>query len=192
MSMRYSYRLEEESENILNLNVEAEGEIYRVTLPNGQIYRVRLRRVEMATQTVPWVEIALCDATGQPERLLRVPVVDLDGRIAVSWKGRVYLFARVVEEGSRLQTYGESATEGKGVGLEEEAGLVRAPMVGVVSEVLVSAGQVVEKEQPLLVLEAMKVVMRIGAPCAGQVKRLWVQAGQLVSHGEPLVELVDE
>lgn len=190
--MRYSYRLEEESENILNLNVEAEGEIYRVTLPNGQSYRVRLRRGGMATQTVPWVEIALCDATGQPERLLRVPVVDLDGRIAVSWKGQVYLFERVVEEGSRLQTYGESATEGKGVGLEEEAGLVRAPMVGVVSEVLVSERQVVEKEQPLLVLEAMKVVMRIGAPCAGQVKRLWVQAGQLVSHGEPLVELVDE
>ncbi|HLI47844.1 MAG TPA: biotin/lipoyl-containing protein [Chthonomonas sp.] len=190
--MRYNYRLEEAAENLLSLDLEAEGEIYKVTLPNGQSYRVRLRRVGMATQLMPWVEIALCDADGQPERLLRVPVVDLDGRIAVSWKGRVYLFERMEEGGGRPETYGERATEGKGVGLEGKGGLVRAPMVGVVSEVLVSEGQLVEKEQPLLVLEAMKVVMRIGAPCAGQVKRLWVQAGQLVSHGEPLVELVEE
>ncbi|CEK19837.1 acetyl/propionyl-CoA carboxylase, alpha subunit [Chthonomonas calidirosea] len=194
--MRYQYRLEADSESPIGFEIEGEGETYKVTLPNGRTHRVRVRSARRA----PWVEIALCDAEGQPERLLRVPIVELradtetsrksydflgqgalplNGRLAISWQGQVYLFTRVEEGSGELQTH-------------EDAGLIRAPMVGVVSEVLVSEGQFVEKEQPLLVLEAMKVVMRMAAPYAGQVKRLWVHAGQLVSHGETLVELTKE
>jgi len=66
---------------------------------------------------------------------------------------------------------------------------VRAPMPAQVRAVQVAAGDKVEKGQTLLLLEAMKMEIRIKSPAAGQVKRLLVAAGQAVDKDQMLVEI---
>ena len=68
-------------------------------------------------------------------------------------------------------------------------GVVTAVMPGRVLRVLVSAGDVVEPRQGLVVLEAMKMENEIAAPRAGTVKAVRVAPGSTVERGDPLVLL---
>ena len=68
---------------------------------------------------------------------------------------------------------------------------VRSPMTGRVVAVHVQEGDIVEKGQPLVVVEAMKMEHVLRAPRAGQVRKVACQAGQLVEGGAELVELLD-
>jgi biotin carboxyl carrier protein len=67
------------------------------------------------------------------------------------------------------------------------AGMLNAPMPGVILEVNVKAGDAVERGQVLVVLEAMKMNNAIKAPRAATIAEVFVAAGQAVGHGEPLV-----
>jgi dihydrolipoamide dehydrogenase len=58
-----------------------------------------------------------------------------------------------------------------------------------VVEVLVEAGESVDKEQPLVVLESDKASMEIPAPDAGVIKELKVSVGDTVSEGTVLAIL---
>ena len=64
---------------------------------------------------------------------------------------------------------------------------VKAPLGGVISEILVKDGELVEKGQTLLIIEAMKVMNPITAPADGTVKQIFVQNAQPVEFGEVLV-----
>ena len=64
-----------------------------------------------------------------------------------------------------------------------------APMPGVVLKILVSAGDVVKKGQPLLILEAMKMEHAIAAPHDGRVSAVNCSEGELVQPGIDLIEL---
>lgn len=68
-------------------------------------------------------------------------------------------------------------------------GRVKAPIPGLITRVLVNMGDRVEVDQPLLVLEAMKMENEIRAPRAGVISALPVEAGQSVSRGDVLVEV---
>ncbi|GLU07577.1 hypothetical protein SLE2022_245320 [Rubroshorea leprosula] len=68
-------------------------------------------------------------------------------------------------------------------------GTVVAPMAGLVVKVLVNDGTKVEMEQPVLVLEAMKMEHVVKAPSAGYVHGLLVKAGQKVSDGSFLFRI---
>src|SRR5579863_10507838 len=63
---------------------------------------------------------------------------------------------------------------------------VAAPMPGKIVSVLVAAGQSVEANQGLLVIEAMKMQNEIRSPKSGAIERLLVREGQTVSAGEIL------
>jgi acyl-CoA carboxylase subunit alpha len=71
------------------------------------------------------------------------------------------------------------------------AGSLLAPMPGTVVRVLVEAGAAVTKDQPLLVLEAMKMEHTVASPAAGTVTELHVVDGQQVDAGAVLA-VVDE
>lgn len=62
-----------------------------------------------------------------------------------------------------------------------------APMNGTVVALLVNAGDKVEKDQPLLIMEAMKMEHSIKAPEAGTVTEFFFQAGELVDGGAELL-----
>ncbi|MEO8394537.1 MAG: biotin/lipoyl-containing protein [Chloroflexota bacterium] len=64
-----------------------------------------------------------------------------------------------------------------------------AQMPGQVREISVHEGENVKSGQTLLVLEAMKMEIRISVPADGRVKRLLVKAGDVVDRGQHLVEM---
>lgn len=66
-----------------------------------------------------------------------------------------------------------------------------APMPGQVRAVNVTEGESVTKGQTLLVLEAMKMEIRVSAPRDGVVGKLFVQQGQTVDREQVLIEIVD-
>ncbi|HEU5203431.1 MAG TPA: biotin/lipoyl-containing protein [Candidatus Limnocylindrales bacterium] len=71
------------------------------------------------------------------------------------------------------------------------ADVVAAPLPGVVLEVLVKPGAVLQRGDPLLVLEAMKMRNTIRSPRNAVVVEVAVSAGQPVAPNDVLVRLAD-
>jgi len=76
-----------------------------------------------------------------------------------------------------------------GHGHHHAAGELTAPMPGQIRAVNVSEGEVVTKGQTLLVIEAMKMEIRIQSPLDGVVKKLFVKQGQTVEREQILIEI---
>ncbi|MDZ4771155.1 MAG: biotin/lipoyl-containing protein [Chloroflexota bacterium] len=72
------------------------------------------------------------------------------------------------------------------------SGALVAGMPGVVREVLVRAGDSVTRGAAVVVLEAMKMEIRVAAPHAGVVTRLHVAVGDVVTRGQLLAEVSAE
>jgi len=70
-----------------------------------------------------------------------------------------------------------------------KAGDVRAPFGGVICEVHVEAGAEVERGDPLVVLEAMKMQTPLLAEVHGRVREVHVKLGQEVRPGDRLVKV---
>lgn len=70
-------------------------------------------------------------------------------------------------------------------------GALSAPMPGVILELNVKAGEVVQRGQQIAVLDAMKMHNIIGAPRAGTIVEICVSAGQSVGHGDPIVRFAE-
>jgi biotin carboxyl carrier protein len=68
-------------------------------------------------------------------------------------------------------------------------GRIKAPIPGIVTQVLVEPGQAVETGQTLFILEAMKMENQIRAPRDGRLTQLNVSPGRGVQLGELLAEV---
>ncbi len=66
-----------------------------------------------------------------------------------------------------------------------------APMPGVILELHVQAGDVVQRGQQIAVLDAMKMHNFIGAPRDGTIAEVCVAAGQAVGHGDAIVRYAE-
>jgi biotin carboxyl carrier protein len=64
----------------------------------------------------------------------------------------------------------------------------RSPVAGVVVRVNAQTGQQIQANDPLLVLEAMKMETNITSPVAGKVKAINANVGDGVQVGQVLVE----
>jgi 3-methylcrotonyl-CoA carboxylase alpha subunit len=76
----------------------------------------------------------------------------------------------------------------RGVGRASEDALA-SPMPGRVIQVHVAAGEAVQKGQPLVVVEAMKMENVLRAPKEGTVHSVAVAVGDRVVQGQALLEL---
>lgn len=83
----------------------------------------------------------------------------------------------------------QSGTRRSRGGHHHTAGELTAPMPGQVRAVNVSEGEAVVKGQTLMVLEAMKMEIRIQATLAGVVSKLFVTPGQTVEREQILIEV---
>ena len=83
-----------------------------------------------------------------------------------------------------------SSGSGSGGGAGGGSGEVRTPMQGTVIKVLVAVGDTVEADEPVVVLEAMKMENNLLAGCSGTVSEVRVAAGDLVGGGD-LVVLIE-
>jgi 3-methylcrotonyl-CoA carboxylase alpha subunit len=72
------------------------------------------------------------------------------------------------------------------------SGRIVAPMPGAVVAVLIEEGQTVERNQPLLVIEAMKMEHTLRAPSAGRIAKLSVARGVQVTEGTELVTIEEQ
>jgi acetyl/propionyl-CoA carboxylase alpha subunit len=159
--------------------------LYRFQL-RGQIYEISLdRQGERYRATVDGQTHDLEVLDAQPGQIsLRFDGCPLtlywaaDG--ADKWvllNGCTYKLERPSPRGARLSTEPGGA----------EA--VRAPMPAQVRAVQVEEGDAVTPGQTLLLLEAMKMEIRIRAPAAGRVIHLRVAAGQTVEKDQLLAEI---
>jgi methylmalonyl-CoA carboxyltransferase small subunit len=71
----------------------------------------------------------------------------------------------------------------------DESKVCRSPFAGTVAKVSAQAGQAIQVNDVLLVLEAMKMETVITAPVAGKVAKINVNVGDAVQQGQVLVEL---
>lgn len=108
--------------------------------------------------------------------------------------------ALVAKEGRKFWVHvdGKTYELERTVGAAKQAGLaggervLRAPMPGQVRQVAVKAGQEVKIGEVLVLLEAMKMEIRIQAQQDAKVARVAVSEGQSVERDEILVELESE
>ncbi len=117
---------------------------------------------------------------------------DADGRITMDLAGARVL-AQVVRRDHELTIF----CDGRSHRLDIEApvtgdaadagGSLSAPMPGTVIDVLVKAGDRVEKGAALVILEAMKMQHTIAAPAAGTVSAVYFAAGEQVTDGAELL-----
>ncbi|KAJ5263485.1 hypothetical protein N7478_011090 [Penicillium angulare] len=80
----------------------------------------------------------------------------------------------------------------KALGMKDVANSVLAPMPCKILRVDVQAGDLVEKDQPLVVIESMKMETVIRSPQQGKIARIVHKEGDQCKSGTPLVEFAEE
>lgn len=155
----------------------AGGRTFEVEVePAGGAYRLRSgdRIVEVALTALAEgrVELRLPDRTVTLHALA-------DGETRwIAFDGRTYELRREPPAHSRRPGTADAAE-----------GILRAPMPGQVRSVEVAVGDPVQKGQTLLLLEAMKMEIRIQSPIEGAVSALPVAAGEQVEREQVLIEI---
>lgn len=93
-----------------------------------------------------------------------------------------------------MEGVGQAVLEREGRGRrrrrETPEGSLSSPMPGTVVKVLVAEGDVVEKGQDLVIVEAMKMEIKVSAPAAGTVRSVRGVEGEPCDAGETLVEIM--
>lgn len=107
-------------------------------------------------------------------------IVSDDKRRWIHWNGQTLVLERGEATGARAASHEHKSTS---------SGIVTAPMPGQVRVILTQVGDWVEEGQSLLLLEAMKMEIRVTATCAGQIVQLDVGAGQTVEREQILATI---
>ncbi len=68
-------------------------------------------------------------------------------------------------------------------------GAVKAPLPGLILEVIVKEGDTVKAGQDLMVMEAMKMENQVQAPHDGTIHKIYVKKGDSVAEDDPLLEI---
>lgn len=161
MRTEYTYQVGDQARKVV---VEREGDCFRVTV-GDRAYSIRGQRPEHGRLNLQ-----------VGERRLRAHVAGDGQRRYVALDGQIWLLERP-----------RPAPRRRGPGAD--SGTLEAAMPGLVLDVLVKEEDVVERGDTLVLLEAMKMELRISAPASGRVRRVHCQAGQIVERGQLLVEI---
>lgn len=132
----------------------------------------------------------LVSVDGREQRVRRLPgppgcvvLATEDDRVIPFWIAE----GRVLSDGEAWPV--QPAARGGGGGAASHDDGLEAPMPGTVLQVRASVGDVVEADQVLLVIEAMKMEHAIRAPRAGTITALPFAIGDRISAGDRLAEL---
>ena len=74
------------------------------------------------------------------------------------------------------------------LGVNKQVNEVKAPMPGLLLDIQVEVGQEVAEDDPLLILEAMKMENVITSPRSGTIKSIKVNKGDAVDKNQLLIE----
>ena len=121
-------------------------------------------------------------------------------KINFSWKGQpISVFAQKVKrqlwfhwEGQVYIYEPEQKKQSQGGTTGDDVEALVAPMPGRITKLAVKEGELVEKGQTLVVMEAMKMEYRLTAPRMTRVKSVHCKEGEQVGLGVTLVRFQDE
>ena len=119
-----------------------------------------------------------------------------DGCLLLEWDGGRTIIYTAANENERFvhvngQTLNFTVPDARSSRRRAAAGGgdLTAQMPGQVVDVLVNDGDSVKAGQTLVVLEAMKMEIRVTAPADGTIKRVLVKTGDTVDRGQNLIEI---
>lgn len=115
----------------------------------------------------------------------------IDGKRVTAYVSSENAKRWVTVNGQTFMLTRSSGTRKSGHGHHHAAGELTAPMPGQVRAVNISEGDVVTKGQTLLLLEAMKMEIKVQAPRDGVVISIQVKQGQTVEREQLLVIMED-
>lgn len=110
---------------------------------------------------------------------------DDDSKLEISHDGISYKIESTDEMKKVLGKYIANSASGS----KSNAGIVKAPMPGLVVKVLVKEGIHVVEDEKLIVIEAMKMENTLKSPASGLIKSIKVEEGQAVDKGAVLIEI---
>jgi biotin carboxyl carrier protein len=134
------------------------------------------------------IHVAEGDHVAANEPLLVLEAMKMEHVIAAPGAGRVVDTVALRGDSYRLRLAPPPGAD-RAAGDGHDAGSLAAPMPGRIVRIHVAEGDHVAANEPLLVLEAMKMEHVIAAAEAGRVGRLLVDVGDQVTRGTPLVAL---
>jgi len=153
---------------IFQLNLERRGDIFTIAL-DGQTFEAEILDEQPGQLSLRF-----------EDRPVTLYWAEDGGRKWISLQGCTYLLEKPAARLGRLP------------GEMNPSESVRAPMPGQVRAIEVVAHDQVSKGQTLLLLEAMKMEIRITAPRAGSIAKVLVGAGQTVDRDQLLIEFDTE
>jgi biotin carboxyl carrier protein len=116
-------------------------------------------------------------------------LLDMDGAQIVVYAARQGAVRHVWDGGETFALSVPDAVAGRRATARPASGSLAAQMPGQVAEVLAQAGDIVARGQTLVILEAMKMEIRVSAPADGIISRVLVRVGDVVERGQTLVEI---
>ncbi len=96
---------------------------------------------------------------------------------------------KVEEKREEVEKTKEEMVQAKAPAPSAGGKVVKAPLPGKVTRVMVKPGDKVSSGDVLLYIEAMKMENEIVAPSDGEVAQVFVKPGEVVETDQPLVEL---
>jgi biotin carboxyl carrier protein len=160
--MIYRYQL---LDHVYEIQLERQGDHYLATV-DGETFQLEILNDSPGQLSLRF--------QGKPVRLYWA---EDHGQKWISFDGCTYLLEKPTPKTNQLDQ------------MKQKSGLTRAPMPAQVQAIPIHSGDIVHAGETLMLLEAMKMEIRITAPIAGKVFRIHVEEGQFVRRDELLVEL---
>ena len=160
-------------DQLIPVKIEQTGDQFRVMVGDTQ-YEVKAKQ---RADNRLWLEIN--------DQLRQLYVVSSGDKHYVWLDGNSWILTKSEKEKKQGLTKTSAAQPAT-------TGLLTATMPGLVRDVFVKTGDIVARGAPLVLLEAMKMELRMTAPQDGQVSKIHCTPGQVVERGQRLVEISEE
>lgn len=152
--------------------------------PTGKFHRVTFG------DEIAEVEILRVDAErGRLDLIISTPHATLPTQPVTAYVSSDGAKHWVTINGQTFVLTKSSGTRKSGGAHHHAAGELTAPMPGQIRAVNISEGDAVAKGQTLMILEAMKMEIRIQSPVDGVVSSISVNAGQTVEREQILIKV---
>jgi biotin carboxyl carrier protein len=121
----------------------------------------------------------------ETEKLYRVSFEDCQFNLELI-DGKLFLEGEEID--IEIKPYLKSVDNGTESQVAKKV-IVKAPIPGKILQILTRVGEHVEKEQLILILEAMKMKNRILSPISGRVSKIFIRVDDNVGQDQQLIKI---
>ena len=166
------------------ITINVDDREYNCIIPNGDdeiIINDKPRQIKILKKISSTVYSVSVD-----NRLFIVDLQQKENDIMQVYADGFMFDVEVTNESKRLiKKYLKESGAGQAIGYAQ----IKAPMPGLVIKMQVAEGDIVQKGDKVLIIEAMKMENAVSAPIAGTVKTVNTSEGKSVEKDELLIEI---